>query len=90
MYLVDGGCDDVRTTRRAVAHEHRCQSQSRQRTSNNHGHKFLSLSQQFEWQTVLLLRNDILCKLQQEVEGQDSVDGLDQELEAQDFQRYDK
>ena len=57
---------------------------------DDHRHEVLSLSHQLEGQSVLLLGNDVLRKLEEQVEPDDGVDGLHQELQTQDSQGYDQ
>ena len=64
------------------------QSNTRNHTTNNHRHEILSLTHQFERQSVRLLRQYILCEHQHEVEGEDSEDGLHHELEAKNLQGH--
>ena len=59
-----------------------------QHAAYNHRHKVLPFAHQFEWQSVRLLRQYILCKHQHEVEGEDSEDGLHHELEAKNLQGH--
>ena len=58
VVLVHAGGNDVRTTRRAVMQEHRSQCYTCDDTTDDHRHEVLSLTQQFDGQTVVLCGHD--------------------------------
>ena len=85
MILVHRGCYDVGTTRRTIVGEDSSQRDTCQHTAYNHRHEVLPLAHQFEGQSVLLLGYQVLSYHQHKIEGEDSEDGLHQELHTQYF-----
>ena len=71
-----------------VVHKDGSQRNTCQHTANNHRHEVLTLAHQLERQAVGLLGDDVLCKLQHEIEREDGEDGLHQEPEAKNLQRH--
>ena len=57
-------------------------------TTDDHRHEVLSFTHQFERQTIRLFGDDVLCKHQHEVEGEDGKDSLHQEFHTQYLQGY--
>ena len=88
--FIHAGSNDIRTACRTVVRENGGQCNAGDDTAYDHRYEILSFAHQFEGQSVGLLWQDVLCELQHEGQHQDGIDSLHQELEAQDFQCYDK
>ena len=76
MVLIDRCSNDVCSTCRAVVCKDGSQGYTCHHAADDHRHEVLSFAHQFEWQSVVLLGNQFLCKHQHEVEREDGEDSL--------------